>query len=193
MAGISSSCYYFIKEYLTQEPIIEFPIVQEHRLVRLRSLFYSTIYTSMLKSFIPTLGFALTYWLLGNIIGNRLASLLQVDMDDSLNSLLGIATNVRLILYAWILCSQILSNMHLMQHLFATFLSEDMCFPIERNPMLAEGCMEVTLVDALGVNQVPVVQTLAALYLYNVAVGKQANIRQEIFSLSIPGKFNILN
>ena len=51
---------------------------------------------------------------------------------------------------------------------------EQQCFPIERNMLLAEGSVQVTLVDALRATEVPVVQTLAAKYLYNISVRKDS-------------------
>ncbi|XP_065365791.1 nucleoporin Ndc1 [Calliphora vicina] len=186
-AGISAGCYHFFKENLRQEPEVEYPILQENKLVKIRSLLYYTLYNSLLKSFVPTLCYALGYCLLGGLLNHRIARFFGVELEESIVSFFGVATNLRLLFYAWILSSQILSNMNLMQKFFSIFLAEDMHFVIEKNPVVIDGQKEITLVEALGMSQVPVVQNLAALELSTLASSHMPSKRQEIFALSVPG------
>lgn len=186
--GISAGCYHFVKENLRQEPEIEYPILQEKKLVKIRSLLYSTLYKSLIKSFIPTLCYALGYCCLGGFVNRRIARFFGTELEESLFSFFNVATNLRLLFYAWILSAQILSNMHLMQKFFTIFLAEEMSFIIQKNPLMAEGEKEVTLVDALAMSQVPVIQNLAALNLCNIASSPLPSKRQDIFVLSVPGK-----
>lgn len=188
-AGVSAAVYHFVKENLKQEPEVEFPIIQENKLVKIRSLLYATLYKSLIKSFGPTLCYAVSYWLLGGFINKRLARWYDIEQDDNLNSFFSIACNLRLLFYTWILSSQILSNMHLMQKFFSILLAEEMCFVIDKNPVVTQedGQQEITLVDALSMQQVPVIQSLAALDLYTIGLNPLKARRQSIFSLSVPG------
>lgn len=192
-AGISAGCYHFVKENLRQEPEVEYPILQENKLVKIRSLLYSTLYNSLLKSFVPTLCYAFGYCILGGFVNRRLASFFGVELEESISSFFAVATNLRLLFYAWILSSQILSNMNLMQKFFSIFLAEEMQFVIEKNPVVTEGQKEITLVEALGMSQVPVVQNLAALNLFNMGSSHLTSKRQEIFALSVPGKISFFD
>ncbi|XP_004524274.1 nucleoporin Ndc1 [Ceratitis capitata] len=186
--GLFAACLHFTKENLRTDPELEFPIIQELMLVRIRSLLYRTLYNSILRSFTPTICFGLVYWLLGGILNRYFAGILAIDVDESTLTFFSIAANVRLIFYAWILAAQILSNMHLMQHFFAIHLSEEVTFVIERKPVLCGvGVEEITLVDALSSSLVPVVQNLAAHDLYNLSNNKGDPRRKEIFALSVPG------
>lgn len=188
-AGISAAGYHFFKENFYQEPKVEYPILQEKKLVKIRSLLYFTLYNSLLKSFGPTLCYALAYCLFSGFVNIRLCRVFRTEMEESYTSFFAIITNLRLLFYAWILFAQILSNMHLMQNFFSIFLSEEIEFAIEKNPLKKEDEKEVTLVEALGMDQVPVIQNLAALNLYTIASSHLPARRQEIFSLTVPGKF----
>ena len=186
--GISAGCYHFVKENLRQELEIEYPILQETKLVKIRSLLFATLYKSLIKSFIPTLCYALGYCFLAGFVNRRLARFFDMELEESLFSFFNVATNLRLLFYGWILSAQILSNMHLMQKFFSIFLAEEMNFVIEKNPLLADKSKEITLVEALAMNQVPVIQNLAALNLYTLASSPSPSKRQDIFALSVPGK-----
>lgn len=187
-SGISAGCYHFFKENLRQEPDVEYPIIQEKKLIKLRSLLYSTLYKSLLKSFVPSICYAFGFWIFGDIVNQRIARFFDLEVDTSLSSFFSVLTNIRILFYSWILSSQILSNMNLMQKFFSILLAEEMQFVIEKNPVVEEGQKEVTLVDALSMSQVPVIQNLAALDLYNMTGTMAAGRRKEIYSLSIPGK-----
>lgn len=187
--GFFAACLHFTRENLRTDPELEFPIIQESMLIRIRSLVYRTLYNSLLKSFTPTICFALAYWLIGGIINRYFAGVFAVDVDQSTLSFISIAANVRLLFYAWILAAQILSNMHLMHHFYTIHLSEEVAFIIERKPVLCgTGIEEITLVDALNTSLVPVVQNLGARDLYNLSNNKMDVRRKEIFALSVPGK-----
>ncbi|XP_075154213.1 nuclear division cycle 1 [Haematobia irritans] len=187
-AGISAGSYHFFKENLHQEPEVEYPIIQEKKLVKIRSLLYSTLYKSLMKSFMPTICYAFGFWILGGMVNRRLARFFDLEMDTGLSSFFSVVTNVRLLFYAWILSSQILSNMNLMQKFFSILLAEEMEFAIEKNKVVMEGQKEeVTLVEALTMCQVPIIQNLAALDLFSITSTKAAGRRKQIYALSIPG------
>lgn len=186
-SGILSGLYFFAKENLKHESEIECPIIQEKKFIKIRSIVYSTLYGSIVKSFGPTLCFGLLYWLLGSSFNRTLANFFGTELDDTYNSLFSIFTSFRMLFYGWILSSQILCNMELMRQFFSFLLAEEMHFVIEKNPVVAASLNEVSLVEALALKEVPIVQQMACLDLYNLSSAKAFNRRQEVFALSIPG------
>ncbi|XP_053946640.1 nucleoporin Ndc1 [Anastrepha ludens] len=186
--GFFAACLHFTRENLRTDPELEFPIDQELAVIRIRSLMYRTLYNSLLASIIPTICFGLVFWLLGGIITRYFATVFGLDVDESTLTFFALAGNVRLLFYGWILTAQILSNMHLMQNFFAIHLSEEVSFVIERKPVLCGmDAEEITLVDALNCSIVPIVQSLGARDLYNIALNSAESRRKEIFALSVPG------
>ncbi|XP_067619267.1 nucleoporin Ndc1 [Eurosta solidaginis] len=186
--GLFAATLHFTTENCRTDPDLELPIIHELMLVRVRSLVYGTLYNSLQRSFTPTIIFGHIYWLVGGVMNRYLAGVFSVDVDETMHTFFATAGNVRLLSYGWILAAQILSNMHIMQHLFAIQLSEEVAFAIERRPVLCNiGTEEITLVDALNSNLVPVVQKLGARDLYNIANNKVDERRKEIYALSVPG------
>uniref|UniRef100_A0A1A9WU74 Nucleoporin Ndc1 n=1 Tax=Glossina brevipalpis TaxID=37001 RepID=A0A1A9WU74_9MUSC len=190
--GISSGCYHFCKENLKQEPEAEFPIIQESLFIRLRSLLYSTLYTSLFKSFMPCLYYTFGYWLLGRYTNECFASLFGMDLEEDYLSFLSIVINLHLLFYAWMLSSQILGNMHLMQKLFSILLTQEIEFVVEQNQLTCISAeikteKDITLVEALAATQIPIIQKLAALQVQTMGNSSSISKRSAIYNLSIPG------
>lgn len=189
-AGISAGIYHFFKYSSELALDIEFPIIQQKLITKLRSLVYTTIKQFASKSIKPVICYAFVYWLLNDYFLHKLASWLSVSQvnDDTSISLFNIMTNFRILLFAWILTAIILSNCHLMQHLLSIFLCEEITFAIERQTALTNDGSVILLADALSMNKLPVIQMLAAFNLYNISTSITSGARQQIFSLSVPGK-----
>ncbi|KAL9897784.1 nuclear division cycle 1 [Glossina fuscipes fuscipes] len=191
--GISSGFYHFCKANLKQEPEAEFPNIQQASIVRLCAL-HSILYKSLLKSFMPCLYYTFIYWLLGHYGNERLALLFGMDLEENYISFFSTVTNLRLLFYAWILSSQILSNMQLMQKLFSIFLTQEMEFVIEKAQLVCPNLetkadKDVTLVEALATTQVPIIQKLGALQLQTMGNSSMISKRSAIYNLSIPGGY----
>lgn len=104
----------------------------------------------------------------------------QFHLDDL--TFASLFRNWKLLVYIWILASQILSNMQFMEQLFMVFLTEYQPFAIGGQQ---QG--ELTLADALNADHFKIIQELASLDLYSLGDGKNKGRRRELFSLSIPG------
>lgn len=186
LGGVYAGLYYFSKERFTGEPEIVFPVIQECKYVKIRSQIYSVIYMSLMKSFVPVMCFVLVYWVASWTVTSRVAAVFDAEPDESFSSLTSIMLSFRLLLYTWILASQILCNMYLLYICFIIVLTTEEHFLIEKGPALnpQEG---VTIVEALSLSKVPIAQHLASLDLFNLATSKSSERRQQIFSLSVPG------
>ncbi|XP_016978523.1 nucleoporin Ndc1 [Drosophila rhopaloa] len=185
--GITAGCYYFVSVHMRQEVSIEFPIVEQTRGEKLRELLYASLARSLVRSLLPTLSYTLVFWLFGPLICHRLSHILSVDLDERLEGFFGVATNVRLLFYGYLLTVQILSNMHLMRCFYGMVLSEDLPLVVSKQRAAFAHEQEVTMVAGLGVFNVYVVQCLAANYFYKLALRKDSPQRAEIFQLTEPG------
>ncbi|KAH8351310.1 hypothetical protein KR084_003219 [Drosophila pseudotakahashii] len=185
--GIGAGCYYFVSVHMRQEISIEFPIVDQSRGEKLRKLIYGSLARSLVRSLLPTLSYTVVFWLFGPLICHKLSHILSVDVDERLEGFFGVATNVRLLFYGYLLTAQILSNMHLMRCFYGILLSEDLPLVVTKQRAAFAHEQEVTMVAGLGVFNVYVVQCLAAHYFYKLALRKDSTQRAEIFQLTEPG------
>ncbi|KAH8243117.1 hypothetical protein KR032_004721 [Drosophila birchii] len=185
--GITAGSYYFASVHMRQEVSIEFPLVEQTHSERLRELLYATMARSLFRSLLPMISYTLVFWLFGPLVCRKLSHFLSVDLDERLEGFFGVATNVRLLFYGWLLTAQILSNMHLMSCFYGMLLSEDIPLVVAKQRAAFAHEQEVTLVAGLGVFNVYVVQCLAAHYFYKLALRKHSILRAEIFQLTEPG------
>ncbi|EDV53950.1 nucleoporin Ndc1 [Drosophila erecta] len=185
--GMTAGCYHFVSVHMRQEISIEFPIVDQSRAEKMRELLYGSLAKSLVRSLLPTLSYTAVFWLFGPMICHKLSHILSVDMDERLEGFFGVATNVRLIFYGYMLTAQILSNMHLMRCFYGILLSEDLPLVVSKPRAAFAHEQDITLVAGLGVFNVYVVQCLAAHFFYKLALRKNSAQRAEIFQLTEPG------
>lgn len=170
--GLFMGSYYFVKARLKLTQDVQFPLIQQHRFLRIRAQLYSILRRSFITALVPSFIF------LSLAIVIMPFTVPEFNIDDlSLSSLIH---NWRLLVYIWILASQILSNMQFMEQLFIVFLTEYHQFPIQ-------GQGDLTLAEAIAADQFKIIQELASLDLYTLGWGEANMRRQEVFSLSIPG------
>lgn len=190
--GICVATIYYMRNF-PSAATCHFSLIHQSKHLKIRAYVYSSLRTSLLRTFLPVfISFAVynlmarfaAVWLLSTISNANLKFNNSVHIYD-----------IKLLLHIWILTAHILSNMNLMAYLFEVFLAEPKQFPIEPNGM-ADGFSQqpnqhahnVTLVEALANTKVPIVRQLAAQDLYTLATSKDARARrQQIYKLSIPG------
>lgn len=185
--GIVAGGFYFATAHMRTEVSIDYAIVDLTRTEKLREVFYSTLLKAPINSLIPTLSYAFLFWICGSVVKNKLSHLLGVNSDDYLAGIIDVITNGRLLFYAWLLTTQVWSNMHLMRRLYAMLLAEDLPLVIARNRMNISNEKQLHLVSCLGLCNVHVVQCLAAHFLHKQAKRKNSPIRNEVFQLTEPG------
>lgn len=174
-------------EHLRTEVSIDYAIVDLTRTEKLREIFYGTLLKTPINSLLPTLSYAFLFWMCGSVVKNKLSQMLGVNCDDYLAGIIDLLTNGRLLFYAWLLTTQVWSNMHLMRRLYAMLLAEDLPLAIARNRTNISNEKQLHLVPCLGLCNVHVVQCLAAHFLYKQAKRKNSPIRNEVFQLTEPG------
>lgn len=188
LGGTFAGVYYFIKNKL-EKPCLNFPVIQQSRYQQIRAHLYSMVYRSLFKSFVPTLTYVSFYYTFNCFYFRyKLANAfhgVSLAEESSLGALYSVLTDVRLVLYCWILSSQILTNMNLMQVLFHIFLTEHRQFLVERTSLANDS--QVTLVEALACEQIPIIQQLAALDLFTIADSCDPTRRSRLYALSVPG------
>uniref|UniRef100_T1GIW6 Uncharacterized protein n=1 Tax=Megaselia scalaris TaxID=36166 RepID=T1GIW6_MEGSC len=182
--GIYAGTYFFVRTFLLKDVEIELPVIQEKRYIKIRSKLYSSLYNSLFKSLMPTFFYILFYWSFGGVFNRRIALVFGSQIDGELDSLIEIVSNIRLILYVWILSSQILTNMNLINSFFTMLLTEEIQFPIEKSIQLSDGA---TLVEVIGLDNLPIAKKLASRDLFNLSNESFSGRRQQVFSLSSPG------
>ncbi|XP_055586931.1 nucleoporin Ndc1-like [Uranotaenia lowii] len=192
LGGTFAGVYFFVKNNRTVDDkasFVSFPVIQQPRYQQIRANLYSIVYHSMFKSFVPTLiyvSFFYTFCCL--YFRYKLAALFQGTVlaeESFLGAFYTTVSDVRLVVYCWILSSQVLSNMNLMQVLFHIFLTEYRTFPVEKSTISNDA--EVSLVEALACDKIPIVQQLAALDLFTIADSCDVSRRIRLYALSIPG------
>ncbi|KAH8318815.1 hypothetical protein KR074_006731, partial [Drosophila pseudoananassae] len=185
--GLAAGCFYFVSMHKRQEVSIKFPIVEQTRGEKIRELIYATLARSLVRSVVPTLSYTVVFRILGRLVCLKLSHILDVNMDERMEGLFGVVTNVKLLFYGWLLTAQILSNMHLMRSFYGILLCEDLPLVISKQKAAFASEQEVTLVSGLGVLNVYIVQCLAANIFYKLAMRKDSKQRAEIFQLTEPG------
>lgn len=165
--------YYFVREKMKLKQDAQFPLIQQSRFLRIRQELYSTLYRSLKISITPTLIYVGCGIVFMPFFKDRIA---DYSLDYSL-----LIHNWNLIIYVWILASQILSNLHLMEQLFVIFLTETTQFAIE------DSNGSLTISDAMAIEQFQIIQELASFDLYSLSYNSDKSRRRQIYSLSIPG------
>lgn len=188
LGGTFAGVYYFVRMQ-SEKTILSFPVAQQPRYLQIRSHLYSIIYRSLFKSFVPTLIYVSFYYTINCFyLRYKLANMFKdvtLAEESTLSALYSVLTDIRLVLYCWILSSQILSSMNLMQVFFHIFLTEYRQFPIEKPTMLNDS--QMTLVEALACEKITVIQQLAALDLFTLAESCNSSRRANLYALSVPG------
>lgn len=182
LSGIYAGMIFFVRERLKTNVIVTFPVIQQQKFLQLKAQFWSILYKSLAKSILPTFFYIGIYYSLAQPIKNFLLKILNAQINEETDTIYNFLKDFKLIFFVWILTSQIISNMHLMQILFNIFLTEYKKFPIEKSDL-----NEVSLIEAISVTKVPITQQLASLDLLELANSFDSSRRRTIFALSIPG------
>lgn len=178
ISGMFMGSYHFIKSRLKLTQDVPFPLVQQRRFLRIRAHLYSILQSSFITALMPSLVYvSLTIVLMPFTIA-------QFHLDDHL-TMAALFRNWKLLVYIWLLASQILSTMQFMEQLFIVLLTEHQPFAISHQG--PNSPQQLTLADALNADHFKIIQELASLDLYSLGDGVNKQRRRELFSLSIPG------
>lgn len=171
-SGMFTGFYFFIRVYVKDKKL-DFPVIQQSKFLQLKGNVLHLLGKARRRSAWPTLYFIGFYYFCSYIFSSSVIGDLDVTVTEST---IGFLT----CFYAWILSAIYFFNMNLMRFLFNMFLTEPIEFPLEKTQEV------LTLQEAIGSDNLPLVQHLACLDLYLLSFWSQER-RQVLFSLSHPG------
>lgn len=178
--GMWIGLFYFLKTNYSQEVNIIFPVIQQRKFLTVKSNMLTKLRQAANEAIWPTLYFIILYYYKGVqlrewITYNSGLSLEKdpIDIFDFVNS--------PLLLFSWLFSTLFIYTILCMRLYFEVFLTEQWMFPIE-----SESPHILTLKEAVSMNDFPIIQHLACLDFYNLAIWDMTR-RQQLFTLSQPG------
>ncbi|XP_077297010.1 nuclear division cycle 1 [Arctopsyche grandis] len=178
-AGIFNGVYYYLKTYVFDDPIVNFPLVEQRKFIRIKLSIYPTLKRAMYDSITPIIFTALFYYWKGHLFRNATLYIYNANLDDEpLDGLLS-TLSFPLIIYLWFNSTLFLSTVYFALLSFDIYLTEHLKFPIESSDNIP------TLAQELS-GDVEILNKLAARDLLYLAYSDRER-RQQIFSLSLPG------
>lgn len=189
VSGFYTGIYFFLKEHMKSQNLIVFSVILQGKYQQVTTNLGGIFCKSLSMTFFSALLYVLGYWLSNGLFKWSLEAAFGLKFaDDSIFvHLMDFLLDWRLIIYEWILSSQILSNMYLINRLLIVFLTEYRAFPVNRPLGSNPEYQEITLAEALATQKLPVIQDLACQDLFMIANGCDSARRKDIFMLSIPG------
>ncbi|XP_055680273.1 nucleoporin Ndc1-like [Lutzomyia longipalpis] len=187
LSGFYTGCYYFVKEIKSSNAVL-FPIAQQGKYYQITSNLSGIFCKSLTMTIFSTASFIFSYWMGSLVLRWTIGGVFSLNHggESLFGNLFAFLLDWKLLIFVWIVSSQILSNMFLITRFFHVFLTEYRAFPIVRI-IGSSNEQEITLAEALACHKVPVIQDLACQDLFVVANGGDVARRRDIFTLSIPG------
>ncbi|KAJ8961639.1 hypothetical protein NQ314_005891 [Rhamnusium bicolor] len=173
LSGFWTGLYYFVKVYISEKHL-SFPVIHQRRLFQLKAKILPLLKESITLSLWPTMYFAVLYCLWGNNIKEGFDASFGLLKEEN-------GMGFFIYLYLWMFGTIYYFNMSLMRFFFNLFLTEPVEFPL-----LKEHSDSLCLQDSINMSNLPIVQNLACLDLYNLAQWSKFR-RQVFFTLSQPG------
>lgn len=173
LSGLWTGFYFFIKVYIAEKNLA-FPVINQRKLLQLKSQLGPLIRESVSLSFWPSLYFSLFYYLYGDVLQNGFKTLFGLmDFEDK--------PNVLIYLHLWFFSALYYFNMNLMRYYFNLFLTEPVQFSLVKDQTGS-----LTLQESVINYDWPIVQNLACLDLH--LLSEWAPLRRQVFfTLSNPG------
>lgn len=177
--GFWIGSYYFFRNY-GKDVNITFPILQQCKLLMIKAHVLNKLKQAATESLWPTFYFVLIYYYKGVQMREWIMSVFGLGLEKESLRIFDLV-NSPLLIYSWMFSTLFIYTMLCMRLYFEIFLTEQWAFPLDTDyPEV------LTLKDALPLNNYPIVQHLACLDLYNLAIWDPAR-RQQIFTLSTFG------
>lgn len=185
--GIYTGIFCFVSNRFPKPNVFEdFPLVQQARSNEVRFKLTDIMYRTVVQLvFVPTASYIVGCLLFGGIFLSQVAEIFGLWLSPDYSILDGF-----LMLYMFVIASQIINNITLTDYLLVTFLTEYVEFPIE-DPCTALGEKSaVTLMDGLAAEKRPLVQLLAAFDLSTMNKRESWPRRKQVNEEQIHIKYN---
>lgn len=185
LSGCWSGLYYSIRSDKIYPKYFRFPIIAQSKFSRLRRSIYTALPVLTFSAAWSALYYMVAYYFLGSYyrtVLSAISTLTESEVLDTVPRLLNFTLISRLWLHQFLFALTI-SSTHL---LFEVYMTEWVWFKISASGTHSTDDPELTLVDALSMDKVPIMQHLGYLDLVNVAQ-KERRRREMLFTLSQPG------
>lgn len=184
-SGLWSGLYFSVRTNDSAK-YFRFSIVPQSKFLRLRRGIYATLPRLMVSSAWSTLYYMAVYYFLGSYCRGALLSVISVQTEaeplDNMSRLL----NLTLILQLWLHQFVFLLTISSTYLLFEVHLTEWTPFKFGSSGVYSADASELTLVDVLSMDRIPIMQHLGYLDLVTLAQ-KEKMRRGMLFTLSQPG------
>lgn len=184
-SGLWSGLYFSIKTGDSTGKYFRFPIIAQSKFFQLRRRIYTMLPTLMISSMWSTLYYMAIYYFMGSYCREALLptiSMQEVKPLDTVSRLLNLSLILQLWLYQFIFIL-IINNTYT---LFEIYLTEWTPFKFGLSGAYTPDSSEMTLIDVLSMDKIPIMQHLGYLDLVILAQ-KEKMRRATLFTLSQPG------
>lgn len=187
LSGLWSGLYLSIKTNgFSAFKCFRFPVIVQSKSVRLQRRIYATLPTLIVDSIWSTLYYMIGYYFLGSYCREALLSMFSMRTEyeplDTISKLL----NMRLMSQLWLHQFMFALTISITYLLFEIHLTEWIGFKLYASGVHSGNGSVITLIDALSMHEVPLMQHLAYFDLFTLAQ-KQQRRRKMLFTLSQPG------
>lgn len=176
--GLWIGVFYFTKQYISEEKNIQFPVIQQKSFLSVH--LGAKLKQAMKNAIWPTVYFLVIYYYRGTYLRQWFTSIFNLSLDKQPLSLYDMCSSL-LLLYSWMFSTLFIFTMLSMKLFFEVFLTEHWKFAIE-----SEFDFMLTLKEAIGMSNIPIIQHLGCLDLYMLSLWDPIR-RQQLFTLSQPG------
>ncbi|XP_011864175.1 PREDICTED: nucleoporin NDC1 [Vollenhovia emeryi] len=186
LSGLWSGLYFSAKTGNFARRYLRFPVIAQSKFLQLRRRIYAMLPTLMISSMWSTLYYMAIYYFVGLYYREALLSIVSAQVEAKPLETVSRLLNLSLILQLWLhqfMFMLIASNTYT---LFEIYLTEWAPFKFSSSGAYTPDSSEMTLVDALSMDKIPIMQHLGYLDLVTLAQKEKAR-RGTLFTLSQPG------
>lgn len=184
-SGLWSGLYFSVKTNDSMK-YFRFPIIAQFKFLRLRQGIYAMLPNLMISSMWSAVYYMTIYYFLGSYCRAALLSMISIQTEveplDNMSRLL----NLTLILHLWLHQFIFILTISSTYLLFEIYLTEWISFKFSSSGVYNGDASELTLIEALAMDKIPIIQHLG--YLDLVTLAQKEKMRRGIlFTLSQPG------
>ncbi|XP_077268594.1 nuclear division cycle 1 [Temnothorax americanus] len=184
--GLWSGLYFSIKTGDSAKKYFRFPIIAQSKFFQLRQRIYTMFPTLIISSMWSTLYYMAVYYFMGSYYREALLSAISMQVEvkplDTVAKLLNLSLILQLWLHQFIFILIISST----YTIFEIYLTEWAPFKFGLSGAYTPDSSEMTLIDVLSMDKIPIMQHLGYLDLVTLAQ-KEKMRRGTLFTLSQPG------
>uniref|UniRef100_A0A1B6C4Z8 Nucleoporin NDC1 n=1 Tax=Clastoptera arizonana TaxID=38151 RepID=A0A1B6C4Z8_9HEMI len=185
LGGFWIGLYYFIYDYVFGTKNLIFPPIQQKKFIQIKTTFLQNIKMAVWDSLFPSYLFLIFYYFRGGYVRSWFYNILYTNLNLKPLDSIFLFFNLSVLLYLWVFSSIFVFTLREMKMVFNIHLTEYIKFLTSPVPYFSQSGA-ITMKEALGMSNVPIVQHLAYLDLFILSEKDQIR-RGDIFSISQPG------